>query len=71
VEVVTALWIEGPAVLAELVAGIEAYLGARGGDLEEFVGSALAGAREYADLPPMRSPAWLPYTARWSRSSGR
>jgi dihydroorotate dehydrogenase len=75
VEVVTALWTGGPAVLAELVAGADAHLRqratTRGGGLEEFVGSALAGAREYADVPPMRSPAWLPYTARWSRSSGR
>jgi dihydroorotate dehydrogenase len=71
VEVVTALWIEGPSVLAELVRGVDAYLDARGGGLDEFVGSALPGAREYTDIPPMPSPAWLPYTARWSRSSGR
>jgi dihydroorotate dehydrogenase len=71
VEVVTALWIDGPAVLAELAAGVDAYLEARGSGLDAFVGSALAGAREYADIPPMGSPAWLPYTARWSRSSGR
>ncbi|MEA5360662.1 hypothetical protein VA596_14025 [Amycolatopsis sp., V23-08] len=64
VEVVTALWIEGPGVIAELVAGLE------GLDLAEFVGSALAGAREYAEVPPVRPPAWLPYTARL-RSSGR
>ncbi|GLY74111.1 hypothetical protein [Actinoallomurus iriomotensis] len=69
VEVVTALWIGGPAALAELVAGVDAYLDAR--DPDEFVGSALAGAREYKDIPPVRPPAWLPYTARWSRSSGR
>jgi dihydroorotate dehydrogenase len=71
VEVVTALWVGGPEVLAELVAGVDAYLAARGGDLDGFVGSALAGAREYADVPLVRPPAWLPYTARWSRSSGR
>jgi dihydroorotate dehydrogenase len=63
VEVVTALWIGGPAVLRELVEGV-AGIGA------DFVGSALAGAREYADVPPALSPAWLPYTARWT-SSGR
>jgi dihydroorotate dehydrogenase len=65
VEVVTALWIEGPGVLAELVAGLE------GLDLATFVGSALAGAREYAEIPPLPSPAWLPYTAPRPRSSGR
>ena len=64
VEVVTALWIEGPGVLAELVAGLEDL------DLDEFVGSALAGAREYGEIPPLPAPAWLPYTARL-RSSGR
>ncbi|NKQ54032.1 dihydroorotate dehydrogenase [Amycolatopsis sp. K13G38] len=63
VEVVTALWIEGPGVLAELVAGVEAYLSGR----DDFVGSALAGARDYAGIPPNPSPAWLPYLA----SSGR
>ncbi|MCR6489094.1 hypothetical protein M8542_40345 [Amycolatopsis sp. OK19-0408] len=63
VEVVTALWIGGPPVLRELVDGVS-------GVSEDFVGSALAGAREYADVPPLPSPAWLPYTARW-RSSGR
>jgi dihydroorotate dehydrogenase len=71
VEVVTALWMAGPPVLAELVTGVEAYLAERGTDLDGFVGSALAGAREYADIPPLPAPAWLPYTARWSRSSGR
>jgi dihydroorotate dehydrogenase len=70
VEVVTALWTGGPAVLAELVGGVGAHLDRHGG-LGEFVGSALAGAREYTDIPPLPSPAWLPYTARWSRSSGR
>ncbi|WP_326953754.1 dihydroorotate dehydrogenase [Amycolatopsis sp. NBC_01286] len=64
VEVVTALWIEGPGVIAKLVAGLEDL------DLATFVGSALAGAREYAQIPPLPSPAWLPYTARL-RSSGR
>jgi dihydroorotate dehydrogenase len=64
VEVVTALWIEGPGAIAELVAGLE------GLDLDEFVGSALAGVREYAEIPPLPAPAWLPYTAR-PRSSGR
>jgi dihydroorotate dehydrogenase len=68
VEVVTALWAGGPAVVGELVAGVAAYLGDH--DPDEFVGSALAGAREYADIPPAPSPAWAPYTAR-SRSSGR
>ncbi|MYW93828.1 hypothetical protein G3I59_25260 [Amycolatopsis rubida] len=68
VEVVTALWIGGPAVLRELVAGVGE--GLAGKDFGEFVGSAVAGAREYADLVPPPSPAWLPYTARW-RSSGR
>ncbi|MGW4527253.1 hypothetical protein [Amycolatopsis sp. NPDC004378] len=63
VEVVTALWLGGPAVLRELVDGVS-------GVGEDFVGSALAGAREYADVPPPPSPAWLPYTARWT-SSGR
>lgn len=63
VEVVTALWIGGPAVLRELVDGVS-------GVPDDFVGSALAGTREYADIPPLPSPAWLPYTARW-RSSGR
>ncbi|WIY00600.1 hypothetical protein QRX60_42175 [Amycolatopsis mongoliensis] len=63
VEVVTALWIGGPAVLRELVDGV-----AEVGD--DFVGSALAGTREYADVPPPPSPAWEPYTARWM-SSGR
>ncbi|SEP08432.1 hypothetical protein [Amycolatopsis saalfeldensis] len=63
VEVVTALWIGGPAVLTGLVAGVRAYLG---GGAEEFVGSALARTRSYADVPPVRPPAWLPYTARWS-----
>jgi hypothetical protein len=62
------LWVDGPAVVGELVVGVAAYLGGR--DLDEFVGSALAGAREYADIPPAPSPAWAPYTAR-SRSSGR
>jgi dihydroorotate dehydrogenase len=71
VEVVTALWIGGPPVLAELVAGVDAHLHDRGCALDEFVGSALGGARDYADIPPLPSPAWLPYTARWSRSSGR
>ncbi|MFB9837619.1 hypothetical protein ACFFNX_36140, partial [Actinoallomurus acaciae] len=75
VEVVTALWIGGPAVLAELVAGVDAYLRQRAttcaDGLEGFVGSALARTRDYADIPPLSSPAWLPYTARWSRSSGR
>ena len=33
-------------------------------DLDEFVGGALAWAREYGDTPP----AWPPYTARWSIS---
>jgi hypothetical protein len=33
-------------------------------DLDEFVGSAFAGARAYGDIP---SP-WLPYIARWSIS---
>ncbi|GHF50092.1 dihydroorotate dehydrogenase [Amycolatopsis bartoniae] len=61
VEVVTALWIKGPGVLADLVAGVEAYLSGR--DPEEFAGSALAGTRDYADIPPNPSPAWLPYTA--------
>jgi dihydroorotate dehydrogenase len=65
VEVVTALWIEGPGVIAELVAGLE------GLDLAEFVGSALAGAREYAEIPPVLPPAWLPYTALAPRSSAR
>ncbi len=64
VEVVTALWIEGPGVIAKLVAGLD------GLDLTTFVGSALAGAREYAEIPPLPSPAWWPYTARL-RSSGR
>lgn len=63
VEVVTALWVEGPSVLAELVAGVDAYLNARGSDLDEFVGSALAGARAYTDIAPVQPPAWLPYTA--------
>lgn len=63
VEVVTALWVDGPGVLAELVTGVEAYLSGRPG----FVGSALAGAREYADIPPNPAPAWLPYL----ESSGR
>ncbi|TVT21934.1 hypothetical protein LWP59_24765 [Amycolatopsis acidiphila] len=71
VEVVTALWVEGPAVLAELVAGAGAYLAARDGGVDGFVGSALAGAREYADIPPARSPAWLPYLACGPESSGR
>ncbi|MDN5914975.1 MAG: hypothetical protein L0I76_07685 [Pseudonocardia sp.] len=71
VEVVTALWIDGPAVLAELVAGVDAYLDAHDVDLDGFVGSALAGARDYSDILPIQPPAWLPYTARWSRSSGR
>jgi dihydroorotate dehydrogenase len=63
VEVVTALWIGGPAVLRELVDGVS-------GVGDDFIGSALAGTREYADVPPLPSPAWLPYTARWT-SSGR
>lgn len=63
VEVVTALWIGGPAVLRDLVDGVS-------GVTEDLIGSALAGTREYADVPPLPSPAWLPYTARW-RSSGR
>ncbi|MFJ7213337.1 dihydroorotate dehydrogenase [Amycolatopsis sp. NPDC098790] len=63
VEVVTALWTGGPAVLRELVDGVA-------GVSDDFVGSALAGTREYADVVPLPSPAWLPYTARW-RSSGR
>lgn len=63
VEVVTALWIGGPAVLRELVDGVS-------GVGDDFVGSALAGTREYADVPASPSPAWLPYTARWM-SSGR
>ncbi|WP_372666291.1 dihydroorotate dehydrogenase [Amycolatopsis kentuckyensis] len=63
VEVVTALWTGGPAVLRELVDGVS-------GVPDDFVGSALAGTREYADVAPLPSPAWLPYTARW-RSSGR
>lgn len=71
VEVVTALWIEGPGVLAELVTGVETYLAAHNRELDEYVGSALAEARGYADIPPLPAPAWLPYTARWSRSSGR
>jgi dihydroorotate dehydrogenase len=71
VELVTALWIGGPPVIAELVAGVRAYLDEHGGDLAGFVGSALAGARDYADIPPLPEPAWLPYTARWSTSSGR
>lgn len=71
VEVVTALWIGGPMALTEMVAGVGAYLDARDVDLDEFVGSALAGARDYAGIPPIQPPAWLPYTARWSRSSGR
>ncbi|GAA5167615.1 hypothetical protein [Amycolatopsis dongchuanensis] len=61
VEVVTALWIDGPGVVAELVAGVEAYLATREGGLDAFVGSALAGTRDYADIPPRPSPAWLPY----------
>ncbi|WP_328616727.1 hypothetical protein OHS18_09760 [Amycolatopsis sp. NBC_00355] len=65
VEVVTALWVEGPGVIGELVAGLE------GLDLAEFVGSALAGAREYAEIPPVSPPAWLPYTAHWPRPSAR
>ncbi|RSD09376.1 dihydroorotate dehydrogenase [Amycolatopsis eburnea] len=63
VEVVTALWLGGPAALRELVDGVA-------GVDEGFVGSALAGTREYADVPPLPAPAWLPYTARWT-SSGR
>jgi dihydroorotate dehydrogenase len=63
VEVVTALWIGGPAVLRELVDGVSGVQG-------DFIGSAVAGTREYADVPPSPSPAWLPYTARWT-SSGR
>ncbi|UOX92081.1 hypothetical protein MUY14_16135 [Amycolatopsis sp. FBCC-B4732] len=63
VEVVTALWIGGPAVLRELVDGVA-------GVGEDFVGSALAGTREYADVAPPPTPAWLPYTAGWM-SSGR
>ncbi|HEX3789737.1 MAG TPA: hypothetical protein VHW44_17860 [Pseudonocardiaceae bacterium] len=71
VQVVTALWTDGPAVIAELLTGVDAYLDTHGRDLTAFVGSALAGARDYADIPPTRPPAWLPYTARWSSSSGR
>ncbi|HEY3464696.1 MAG TPA: hypothetical protein VGL47_06155 [Amycolatopsis sp.] len=63
VEVVTALWIGGPAVLRDMVDSIS-------GIGEDFIGSALAGTREYGDVPPPPSPAWLPYTARWT-SSGR
>ncbi|NBH06565.1 hypothetical protein GTY80_25400 [Amycolatopsis sp. SID8362] len=63
VEVVTALWLGGPVALRELVDGVA-------GVDEGFVGSALAGTREYADVPPLPAPAWLPYTARWT-SSGR
>ncbi|HWD07142.1 MAG TPA: hypothetical protein VG674_32345 [Amycolatopsis sp.] len=66
VEVVTALWIGGPAVLRELVDGVGDYLAGR--EFDEFVGSAVA--REYADIAPLPAPAWLPYTARWM-SSGR
>ena len=69
VEVVTALWTGGPAVIAELVDGVAAYLD--GVELADFVGSALPGAREYGEIVPRPEPAWLPYTARWSRSSGR
>ncbi|MFI5611561.1 hypothetical protein [Amycolatopsis sp. NPDC051903] len=68
VEVVTALWIGGPAVLRELVNGVGAALAGR--DFDEFVGSAVAAVREYGDVPPPPSPAWLPHTARWL-SSGR
>ncbi|SEF23635.1 dihydroorotate dehydrogenase (NAD+) catalytic subunit [Amycolatopsis pretoriensis] len=63
VEVVTALWTGGPAVLRELVDGVS-------GVTEDFIGRALAGTREYADVAPLPALAWLPYTARW-RSSGR
>jgi dihydroorotate dehydrogenase len=63
VEVVTALWVGGPPVLRELVDGVA-------GVQDDFIGSALAGAREYADIAPLPEPAWLPYTARWT-SSGR
>lgn len=71
VEVVTALWISGPPALTELVTGVEAHLKSRAIRLDEFVGSALLGTRDYADIPPTLPPAWLPYTARWSTSSGR
>ncbi|VVJ22401.1 Uncharacterised protein [Amycolatopsis camponoti] len=68
VEVVTALWVGGPAVIGAMVAGVAKYLAGR--DFDEFVGSAVAGTREYAEVSPLPAPAWLPYTARWT-SSGR
>ncbi len=40
------------------------------GSRDDFIGSAVAATREYAEVPPLPAPAWLPYTARWT-SSGR
>ena len=71
VEVVTALWIDGPPVIAELVHGVADYLREHDVALDDVIGSALATARDYAEIPPLREPAWLPYTARWPKSSGR
>ncbi|GAA3565458.1 hypothetical protein GCM10022222_56500 [Amycolatopsis ultiminotia] len=67
VEIVTALWTDGPRVVAELVEGVLSYLDTRGLDLAGFVGSAVRRARGYPDIAPVRPPAWL----RYSGPSGR
>ncbi|MBB4683257.1 dihydroorotate dehydrogenase [Amycolatopsis jiangsuensis] len=67
VEIVTALWTDGPPVLAELAEGVQSFLEARDLTPAAFVGSALEGARDYADVAPVRPPAWL----RYAGPSGR
>lgn len=71
VEVASALWIDGVDVIGELVDGVTRLLAARRAHLRAFVGSALRGVQDYADIEATRKSAWLPYTTERSRSSGR
>ncbi|WP_161958557.1 hypothetical protein [Ornithinimicrobium cavernae] len=64
VELVTALWIEGPAYVSTLLRDLERLLaGIPAAGLEQVVGASVARSRAYADVEPVVPPA-RPW-ARW------
>lgn len=61
VELVTLLWMKGPAVVTTILEGIDAYLASHGlSDTGELVGCAARNARQYSEIEPLatRKEPW-------------
>lgn len=67
VELVTAVWTQGPAYVGQVVRDLDALLDrSPASTVEEVVGASVGRAREYGDIAPVRPPA-RPWS-RWLES---